>query len=283
MLRRTLLIAVFLLPAAVLAGTGLAEDARGEDERQVRRVLLLGQGPDGHPFATHEYMAGVNLLARLLQRAEGVQPIVVRADGEWEQGPELIDGADGVVLYLSEGARWLQEDPQRLAAFQRLAERGGGLAAIHWGMGTKDARNIDAFRDLFGGVHGGPDRKYKVDRFTVQIADLTHPIARGLGPFTVREEFYYKIKFVRPLDQITPLVRVPIEEESETVAWAWERPDGGRSFGFTGGHFHENWERPEYRRLVAQGIVWTLGVDVHEKGLNVEVTQDTLELEPRPR
>ena len=283
MLRRTLLIAAFLLPATVLAGTGLVEDARGEDERQGRRVLLLGQGPDGHPFATHEYMAGVNLLARLLQRAEGVQPIVVQADGEWEQGPELIDGADGVVLYLSEGARWLQQDRQRLAAFRRLAERGGGLAAIHWGMGTKDARYIDAFRDLFGGVHGGPDRKYKVDDFTVQIADLTHPIARGLGPFTVREEFYYKIKFVRPFDEITPLLRGPVENESETVAWAWERPDGGRSFGFTGGHFHENWERPEYRRLVAQGIVWTLSVDMPEKGLNVDITQDDLKLEPQRR
>ncbi|TXH01385.1 MAG: hypothetical protein E6R05_05725, partial [Candidatus Moraniibacteriota bacterium] len=24
------------------------------------------------------------------------------------------------------------------------------------------------------------------------------------------------------------------------TAWAFERPDGGRSFGFTGGHFHWN-------------------------------------------
>ena len=282
MLRRTLLIATFLLPTAVLADPGLGDDGRPEDKR-TQRVLLLGQGPDGHPFATHEYMAGVSLLGALLQRVEGVQPIIVKADGAWEDGPELIDGADGVVLYLSEGARWVQEDPQRLAAFERLAERGGGLAAIHWGLGTKDARNIEAFRDLFGGVHGGPDRKYKVDDFTVQIADLAHPIARGLGPFSVREEFYYKIKFARPLDQITPLVRVPIENESETVAWAWERPDGGRSFGFTGGHFHENWERPEYRRLVAQGIVWMLGLPVPDKGLNVDVTQDALELKPRSR
>lgn len=257
-------------------------EQRGETPAPQRRVLLLGQSPDGHPFATHEYMAGMNLLATLLGRVEGVQPIVVNADEPWENGPELLDGADGVVLFLSEGAKWLQQDRARLAAFQRLAERGGGLAAIHWGMGTKDARFVDEFVRLFGGVHGGPDRKYKVDTFSVQIADLTHPIARGLGPFRVREEFYYKIKFA-DLEQITPLLRVPIENESETVAWAWKRPDGGRSFGFTGGHFHENWQRPEYRRLVAQGVLWTLGREMPETGLNVEVGEDALKLAPRER
>jgi type 1 glutamine amidotransferase len=214
---------------------------------------------------------------------EGVQAIVVQADGPWLEGPELLDGADGAVLYLSEGAKWLQQDPERLAAFQRLAERGGGLAVVHWGMGTKDARYIDGFARLFGGVHGGPDRKFKVGEFAVQIADVTHPIARGLGPFDVREEFYYKIKFAKPVEDITPIARVPIEGASETVAWAWERPERGRSFGFTGGHFHSNWELPEYRRLVAQGILWTLDVPIPAKGLNVDVGKDALELKQRPK
>lgn len=265
MLRRIAIAFVGLLVAAwSIHGLAAEEAPRGSDQkrphadRKARRVLLLGQKPDGHPAGTHEYMAGVKLLATLLGRVEGVQPIVVQADDPWTEGPELLDGADGAVLYLSEGAKWLQQDPERLAAFKRLAERGGGLAVIHWGMGTKDAKYIDEFRKLFGGVHGGPDRRYKVGDFAVQIADLTHPITRGVGPFDVREEFYYKIKFARPLDRITPLLRVPIENESETVAWALERPDGGRSFGFTGGHFHKNWSRPEYRRLVTQGILWTL-------------------------
>jgi hypothetical protein len=45
------------------------------------------------------------------------------------------------------------------------------------------------------------------------------------------------------------------------MAWAFERPQGGRSFGFTGGHFHWNWGRPEVRKLVANAILWTAGVD----------------------
>lgn len=69
-----------------------------------------------------------------------------------------------------------------------------------------------------------------------------------------------------------------IDDADETVAWAWERRDGGRSFGFTGLHFHENWKHEAYRRLVAQAVLWTLKVDSPAKGLNVEVSEGDLKL-----
>jgi len=71
-------------------------------------------------------------------------------------------------------------------------------------------------------------------------------------------------------------MRIEIDGHEETIAWAWERPDGGRSFGFTGLHYHENWRREEYRRLVAQGVVWTLKKPIPKDGLKVAVTDDDL-------
>jgi hypothetical protein len=73
---------------------------------------------------------------------------------------------------------------------------------------------------------------------------------------------------------VKPLLRVPIDGKDQTVAWAWERPDGGRSFGFSGLHFHDNWKLPEYRRLVAQGVLWTLKLPVPKDGLAVDVRGD---------
>ena len=35
-----------------------------------------------------------------------------------------------------------------------------------------------------------------------------------------------------------------------------------RSFGFSGLHFHDNWRLPEYRRLVAQGVLWSLKLPI---------------------
>jgi type 1 glutamine amidotransferase len=277
-------------PLIVAFATVIAFPGTGETQEQpaagtVRhRVLLLGQKPDGHPAATHEYMAGVQLLARMLSRTPGVQAIVVPADSPWKEGPELLDGADAAVVFLSEGARWVTEEPQRLAAFQRLAKRGGGLACLHWGMGTREAAPIADFTSLFGGCHGGPDRKYKVVSVTATPAPQRHSILSGIVPFEVRDEFYYALK--RPAEdrkfQTVPLILVPIDGNVETVAWAGESPDGGRSFGFSGLHFHENWKLAEYRRLVLQGILWTIKQPIPEGGMPVNVTAGDLALPPTP-
>jgi type 1 glutamine amidotransferase len=221
------------------------------------------------------------LLAKLLLPVVGVLTIVVLADGAWERGPELLDGADAAVLFVSEGAKWIHADPERLAAFRRLAGRGGGLVCWHWGMGCKDAEYVDGFVNLFGGCHGGPDRRYKVLTVTATPVDVSHPVLHGVGPVQVHEEFYYRLKRPKEGPPVTPLVQVEIDGRPHTVGWAWQRPGGGRSFGFSGGHFHENWKHPEYRRLAVQGVLWTLHRPIPERGQPVEVTDADLKLKPR--
>jgi type 1 glutamine amidotransferase len=253
-----------------VALTGKAEPSK--------KLLFVGQGPDGHPPGTHEYVAGQNILAKCLAGVPSLEVQTVRADGPWREGPELLERVDGVVLFLAEGAKWIASDPARKQAFERLANRGGGIVALHWAIGTRDAQPIDGFLKLVGGCHGGPDRKYKVVETEVQVADSQHPVTAGLHSFRVRDEFYYRLKFVKPDGTIRPLLRVPLDGQLETVAWAWERPDGGRSFGFSGLHFHENWRLPEYRKLVAQSVLWTLKLPVPKEGLAVEIKEADLKL-----
>jgi type 1 glutamine amidotransferase len=231
-----------------------------------KRVLLLWHSPDGHPKNTHEYQLGQIILKATLEKRSSVEATLVCADDPWKEGPELLAKADGVVLFVSEGAKWLSANPERLAAFQACAKRKAGLTTLHWGMGTKDAKNTTAFVDLFGGCHGGPDRKYKVIDTEAKIAKAAHPILRGMAEFKVRDEFYYQLKFAKTK---TPLLNVAIDGESHAVAWALERQDGGRSFGFSGLHFHENWQMPEYRRLVTQGVLWTLDLPIPKDGIAV--------------
>jgi len=43
---------------------------------------------------------------------------------------------------------------------------------------------------------------------------------------------------------LTPILTTMLPKDApvvETVGWVIERKDGGRGFGFTGGHFHTNW------------------------------------------
>ncbi len=273
---------VILVWASWIPAIALGEDPPKAAASRPKRVLLLGQKPDSHPANTHEYMAGVRLVAKLLQDRGGLQTVVVQADNPWKDGPELLDGADGAVVFLTEGAKWVTEDADRLAAFQRLAKRGGGLSVLHWGMGTREAAPVANFVSLFGGCHGGPDRKYKVITATIVPCSFGHPVLSGIQPVEVHDEFYYALKQPAQAKTLVPLIRVSIDGDDQTVAWAWERPDGGRSFGFSGLHFHDNWKLTEYRRLVLQGVLWSVGQPIPMEGLAVDVAEADLLPAPRP-
>ena len=245
-----------------------------------KQLLLLGQKPDGHPPGTHEYMAGARVLKALLAHRQDLRTTIAQADEPWADGPALIAKADGIVMFLNEGGRFIQDDPKRAKACAAFAKRGGGLVVYHWGMGAKKVEHVGPFLNLFGGCHGGPDRKYTVVKEAkFMVASPKHPVMSGIKPFELPfEEFYYKLKVPKSPKRWTPLVRVPIEGSVETVGWAWERPDGGRSFGFSGLHFHVNWRHKQYRRLIAQAALWTLNLPVPKGGLPAKLDPKVIDL-----
>jgi hypothetical protein len=64
-----------------------------------------------------------------------------------------------------------------------------------------------------------------------------------------------------------PAVRKAVTAgEKQHVAWAYQRPAGGRGFGFTGAHNHVSWQNDNFRQIVLNAILWTAHVEVPEKG-----------------
>ena len=248
-----------------------------------KKLLLIGQGPDGHPPGTHEFMAGVSVVKALLETATEIEVAVTKADEPWTDGPAMLDAADGAVLLVTQGAQFMQSPPERFAAFQKLAQRKGALVALHWSVGAKDAQYIDGQLKLLGGTRGGPQRKYKVLETDVRRITPEHPILAGVPDFRIHDEFYYRLELLpNEAPGFTPLLSAEVDGNPETVCWAWERPDGGRSFGYVGFHFHENWGRAEYRRLVGNAIRWALHLPIPEQGVAVEVPAEVFKLSPAP-
>jgi hypothetical protein len=62
----------------------------------------------------------------------------------------------------------------------------------------------------------------------------------------------------------------------EILMWAVERPDGGRGFGFTGGHTHKNWGNDDFRKTVLNALLWIAKVDVPPDGVQSRVTEEEL-------
>jgi hypothetical protein len=72
------------------------------------------------------------------------------------------------------------------------------------------------------------------------------------------------------------------------LAWAYERPEGGRGFGCTGAHFHKNWANDDFRRMMLNALVWTAGLEVPTDGVVSTVTDEDMvanldEKAPKPQ
>ncbi len=67
------------------------------------------------------------------------------------------------------------------------------------------------------------------------------------------------------------------------MMWAVERPDGGRGYGFTGGHFHDNWGNENFRKVVLNALLWISHVEVPADGVASSLSPDQLNANLDPK
>jgi type 1 glutamine amidotransferase len=71
----------------------------------------------------------------------------------------------------------------------------------------------------------------------------------------------------------------------ETMMWTFERADGGRGFGFTGGHKHKNWGDDNFRKVMLNGLLWIAKAEVPADGVQSHVSEEDLKqnLDSKPK
>jgi type 1 glutamine amidotransferase len=254
------------------------------------KVILLIAGKPSHGPAEHEFFAGTAILMDLLKQTPGVWPIMCR-DG-WPKNEKLFDLADTIVFYMDgrDGHPVVQKD--RLKFLQKYIDKGVGWVNMHYAVDYKPEHGAT----VVGWMGGFYDPRTSFNpHWDAELRNLpTHPITRGVKPFTLRDEWYYNMHWVGDVPDVkdakgvtailqaippdstrlqkgaTEAVKIHVgENRLETMAWAYERKGGGRAFGFTGGHFHRNWADENFRRVVVNAILWTAKVDVPEDGAKV--------------
>ncbi len=255
-------------------------------------VLFLA-GADTLAWGQHEHSAGSRLLAQSLEAAvPGVRTEVIR---EWPAA-ETLAAAKALVIY-GDGHQFHPANA-RLDELERFMDAGGGLVVLHWATGIGGPGNeahagpevAGRWRSLTG---AGFEPRHSVSRiWTGDFGVTSHEVTRGVTPFRLHDECYFHLNtgggagFTPlltahpPRDLLVPqgetdfegnsLARASVLERGEPqfVAWAFDRPAGGRAFGFAGGHFHWSWARDEVRKLVHNGIVWSTGATVPQGGVN---------------
>jgi type 1 glutamine amidotransferase len=266
-MRRLALPFALLALVACAGGPALAADTK----------IVLIAGHPSHGPEEHEFNAGTLLLEKWLKGIPGIAPVVVKND--WPKDEGVFEGARAVVFYMDGGDNHpMINRPERVALMKKLMGQGVGLVCVHYAV-EFPVKVKDPVLEWLGGYYETGYSTNPTNNLEVSPA-ADHPIARGVKPFTARDEWYYRIRFkpddkrVKPI--LTAKVPDPRSPEPQTLAWATERENGGRSFGFTGAHFHKNWGVPEFRRLVLNAILWSAKLDVPPGGAPSELSQEDL-------
>ncbi|MFP4057553.1 MAG: ThuA domain-containing protein [Candidatus Brocadiia bacterium] len=256
-------------------------------------------GGRSHGYGTHEHYAGCMLLAKALgENVPDVQTAVFR---RWPDDPAAFEGADAVAIICDSG----QIQRAHLEELDRLAGKGVGVACFHYALAVPKGKAGECMLRWIGGYY---ETHWSVNPvWTARFERLPeHPIARGVRPFAIRDEWYYHMRFQEDMAGVTPiLTAVPPDStrkrpfgahsgnphvrarmgKPEHVAWAYRRPGGGRGFGFTGGHWHWNWAHDDVRTLVLNALLWVAGREVPPRGVpsqtpSLEELQGNLDTPP---
>lgn len=243
---------------------------------QTARIVLVA-GKPSHPPGQHEFNAGTLLLEKCLRQNKRVEPVV--AKGGWPQDESVFEGARSVVFYMDGGDGHPMIQDNHLATVGKLMQKGVGLVCLHYAVEVPKDKGGPEFLEWIGGYYEKGYSTNPHNEVEVTQASPAHPISRGWHSFRGLDEWYYKIRF-RPGDaRVSPILTTMLPKESpqrETIAWAIERADGGRGFGFTGAHFHQNWSVPDFRRMVLNAILWTAKLDVPRGGAKCDITPEDL-------
>lgn len=239
-------------------------------------VLLLAGSVSNKP-GQHEYFAGCTLLAQWLRQNEGVFP--VQAAGGWPQDETLLQRARTIVVYADGGAKLPFLAADRLEKMRAAMARGAGLVMLHQAVDIPAAHAAEIGGWLGGswlsdiGSRGHWDMNF--EKFPA------HPVTRGIQPFSAPlDGWLFNLHF---REGAVPLVSGAVPDKArstadakskagrdEVIGWAYERKDGGRSFGFTGCDLHRNWGVESQRKLVLNAILWASGVEVPAEGARAE-------------
>lgn len=273
-----------------------------------KKILFLAGGKS-HGYGAHEHKAGSLLLARCLNESGLDVTASVVTEGAWPESYGSDGIPDAIVMYCDGYKRHMAKEHQD--EIQALVDDGVGVACLHFAVEVEPEVLGPQFLEWIGGYF---EIGWSVNpHWTAEFTEFPeHLVTQGVQPFSIRDEWYYHMRFQPEMTGVTPLLSAlpPVRTltdrakdknrgsnptvmaavkagEKQHVAWVYEREGGGRGFGFTGGHFHRNWQQDDFRKLVLNALVWVAKGNVPDGGV-VSRRPTDVEMEenqdyPKPR
>ncbi len=292
-----------LAASAALAASGRLTPplAQGADKK---RKLVMIAGSPSHGPGDHEFNAGVRLFEKCLAGFDGLETVVFLSG--YPKDDSALDTADAIVCYADGGGNHPLVREKHLERIGKLMAKGVSLMCMHYGVEVLKDLGGPEFKEWIGGYY---ENSYSCNpMWSPEFKEFPkHPVANGVKPFTIRDEWYFNMRFRDDMKSITPILSAKPSDavrdgpyvypkgpykhiqdakgQSEAMMWAIERKDGGRGVGFTGGHIHRNWLDPNFRKVVLNALVWISKLEVPADGVKSSVSEEEIKdnLDPKKK
>lgn len=243
-------------------------------------VLFLGHPSEHHHsgryapwLATSVFASGIN---------------ITYTETTEDLNKENLDKYDALLIYANH--EYLA--PEQELAMKDFVEGGKGLIPLHSATGC--FKNSEWYINTIGGQF----ESHGVGDFKSNILVSDHPVTQGLGDFETWDETYIHSKInpdIRILmervegPQIDPETKKPgyrypvgsSVEEGHREPYTWTREEGkGRVFYTAYGHNDSTWQKPEFLKLMKNGIFWVLGDQVGAQVAALEIPDVSIYDEP---
>ena len=248
------------------------------------RIALVADTDSHGARGNHEFVAAAVYLARTINAHYPKAYAAVYTRQKW---PKDLSFADAIVVLMNHGGSAINP------TVKETVGKGAGFMAIHYGVEVNKGEQGQHYLKWLGGYF---ETYYSVNPFwTPEFKDIPrHETTRGVKPFAVNDEWYYHMRFVEGMKDVTPILTAlpPLKTvgwregqkpsphggnpdayadvaagKGQVMAWAYERPDKGRGFGFTGLHKHENLGNDSVRSLLCNAVAWVAKLPVPENGI----------------
>jgi type 1 glutamine amidotransferase len=292
---RTWWLAIALVSTGAIART--QTPAQAPASTTGKTVMFLA-GPKDHGIAgRHEYEKDLRTLAQALETSPNLTGVATKV--VVGRAPRDLAAYKDVAAIVIESSSDRDErethplfppeptttkhtyDPETLAYLKELdalIKKGVGVVILHYANWVEHWTARRYVLDWTGGLWVQGGSRNPVDDWSMSLKNETHPVLRGVKPWTYRDEVFCRFFLPPDLKRTELLVGTPAKAPTgpQLAAWAYEREGGGRSVVFGGMDFHDNLRNVEdFRRVLLNGIAWTAGLEVPAGGV-----QSTVAAEP---
>jgi type 1 glutamine amidotransferase len=256
---------IFLLKISLLSCFGLSADEN-------KSIVILA-GRDFNDHGMHEFRAGALLLAKDLNDAKlGVTVTVI--ENNWPMDDKVLVEADALVIYGDGFEKHFLNG--YFDVVDKWVKSGKALGLIHTACQVPRGEKSDYLLNWTGSFYENYFSKTKHWECLLTL-DSNHPISRGVKAFKIYDEWLLNLRYA-PSANVSTVAKALFEDKAgdkeEPLLWTSEKPGQGRSFTYTGGHYHESWKLRPLRKLILNSLLWLVGNEVPEKGVATKTLSD---------